>query len=153
MKKFSQWFFALLFFFAAVVYVFPFKKDVKVENVQNVNYVKIGNTELKVEIVSTNEKRAKGLSGRKELKENEGMLFVFDKLAKNYFWMKEMNFPLDIIWFDQNKKIIYLEKNVLPSSYPKSFGSDFDSQYVLEVSAFFSDRNNLKIGDFISFLP
>jgi hypothetical protein len=85
------------------------------------------------------------------LAKNEGMLFVFNHPSQHVFWMKDMNFPIDMIWLDENLKIIYFQKNVLPESYPATFGPDQNSLYVLEVNAGFSDKHNLKIGDSLSF--
>ncbi len=116
------------------------------------NILKIGNTEIKIEIANDDQSRIKGLSGRDSLEEDEGMLFIFDYPDKHSFWMKEMNFPIDIIWLDDNKKIVFIKKEARPESYPESFSSPIDSLYVLEVNASFSDKNNLKVGDEASFL-
>lgn len=118
----------------------------------NIKYAKIAGQMIKVELALTREAQELGLSGRKNLKEYEGMLFIFPKPQKNYFWMKDMNFPIDIIWIDEDFKIIYIEKNVEPSSFPNSFGPGVDNRYVLEISAGFSEKNNLKEGDKVEFL-
>ncbi len=149
MKRFLQIFFAILFL--VIFFIFTWKQRFQVGN--NINYVKIGNLELKVDIANTNETREKGLSGKKELKENEGMLFIFEQPSKNYFWMKDMNFPIDIIWLDENLKVIYIKKDATPESYPESFGTDQNSKYVLEVVSNFSDKNNIRIGDTLYLLP
>ena len=75
------------------------------------------------------------------------MLFVFDHPAQYPFWMKDMNFPIDIIWIDENLKVIFIKKNAVPESYPEVFTSPQNSKYVLEVVAGFSDKYNIKIGD------
>jgi uncharacterized protein len=113
--------------------------------------LKIGQISLNVEIADTDAKREQGLSGKKELAENEGMLFVFNREGYYGFWMKDMNFPIDIAWLDKNKKIIYIEKNVSPETYPKIFNSSAPSLYVLEVHAEFLGKNNIKIGNFVAF--
>jgi uncharacterized membrane protein (UPF0127 family) len=51
-----------------------------------------------VELATTVIQQAKGLSGRTGLGENDGMLFLFNRPAIQSFWMKDMNFPIDIIW-------------------------------------------------------
>ena len=79
------------------------------------------------------------------------MLFIFNS-ADNYgFWMKDMIFPIDIIWIGENKKIVYIEKNVLPESYPKNFSPNVKAMYVLEVLSGFSEKHNIKIGDEVFF--
>ncbi len=113
----------------------------------NVKQFKIGGKILKVEIASTSVQREKGLSGKTSLKEDEGMLFVFDNQGVYYFWMKDMFLPIDIIWFSPEWKIIYIQKNATPDSYPKVFGPSVNSKYVLETISGFAEKNNLKTGD------
>ena len=67
------------------------------------NTVTIGNTVFNVEIASTTAEQTIGLSGRKSLAENEGMFFTFNSPGVQNFWMKDMNFPIDIIWISGNK--------------------------------------------------
>src|SRR3989338_5042145 len=67
--------------------------------------IRISNVKIKAELADTPEKRALGLSGRETLGNDEGMLFVFDEPNTRQFWMKNMNFALDIIWIDENKKV------------------------------------------------
>lgn len=115
--------------------------------------IKIKEKILKVEVADTPFLQEKGLSGRENLNENEGMLFVFNFLDKHGFWMKDMNFPIDIIWLDEEMKIVWIEKNVAPLSYPKIFSPKSDAKYVLEVVSGFSQKSNLQTGDLIEFLP
>ena len=56
----------------------------------------------------------KGLAVKDQLKENEAMFFVFDKPEKHSFWMKDMNFPIDIIWLDSTDKVVHIEQNLQP---------------------------------------
>ena len=121
---------------------------------ENLNVVQLAGKEIAVDIARTDEQREQGLSGRIELKEDEGMLFVFEKGGKHPFWMKDMNFGIDIIWISEDKKVIYIKKNALPESYPEIYGLDAsmeNAKYVLEVVSGFSDKNNLKEGDSVDF--
>jgi uncharacterized membrane protein (UPF0127 family) len=118
---------------------------------KNINLVKINDVFLNVEVVSTNESRAKGLSGRESLREDSGMLFIFNNTGNYLFWMKDMNFPIDIIWIDENYKIVLIEKNIKPDSYPALYGGGSQAKYVLETISGFSDTNNVKIGDTVYF--
>lgn len=112
---------------------------------------KIGETSIKVQIADTIKTRMEGLSGRGELANDEGMLFIFPYSGKHGFWMKDMNFNLDIIWIKENK-IAGISENVkkpetnsfseLETIYPPE---NVDS--VLEVNSEFSKANNLKVGD------
>ncbi len=105
-----------------------------------------------VEVANTTYFLEKGLSGHPPLKNDEGMFFVFQKPDKYGFWMKDMLFPIDIIWIDKDFKIIHIEKSVSPGTYPKVFYPEADSLYVLEVSADEAEKLNLKAGDAIQFL-
>lgn len=111
--------------------------------------IKIDSKEIKVEIADTDEKRERGLSGRKSLGKNEGMLFIFQLPAKYSFWMKDMFFPLDIIWIDENKRVSAISKNIFPETYPASFSPSEDVKYVLEVNAGWAEKNGVKVGGFI----
>ena len=122
----------------------------KNEEISWQNY-KIGNTALKVQVADTVKTRMQGLSGREQLAEDEGMLFVFPYSGKHGFWMKDMNFDLDIIWIKENKVIGISENVKKPET--SSF-SDLETVYppqeidsVLEVNSGFSKTNDLKIGD------
>ena len=105
-------------------------------------YVEIGGQKIFVEIADTDQTRAQGLSGHAPLGDNEGMLFIFPELGTHGFWMKDMLFPIDIIWFDDIansadgvKQIIYIKKSATPESYPEIFSPMKPSKYILEVPA------------------
>ncbi len=119
---------------------------------EDIKQVEIGGQVLNIDLALTSEIQERGLSGRTELKENEGMLFVFPQPGQYAFWMKDMNFPLDIIWIGEDLKVVYIQKNALPESYPESFSPGKNAKYVLEVSTNFADKNNLKEGDSVSFV-
>ena len=88
-----------------------------------------------------------GLSGRTTLENGQGMLFIFDKLDFYGMWMKDMNFPIDIIWINENLQIIDIKTQVLQKSYSEIFYPVQKALYVIEVNAGFSELNNIKIGD------
>lgn len=109
--------------------------------------LKINQTVLRVELADTPTKRAKGLSQREGMVENQGMLFIFEQPGRHSFWMKGMNFPLDIIWFNEEDGIVDIVKDIQPDSFPQTFKPRVPSQYVLEVNAGFVEKNQIKIGD------
>lgn len=111
--------------------------------------VLLNNLPIKAFVADTEAERVQGLSGRNDLNEGEGMLFVFDEPNKYGIWMKNMNFPIDIVWAEDGK-IIYIEKSVSPTSYPKVFYPPSSVRFVLELSAGFCDTHNLKVGDSFS---
>ena len=118
---------------------------------ENIKSVKIGDNILNVDLALTQEAQELGLSFRKSLEENKGMLFVFEVPKKYSFWMKDMNFPIDIIWIGIDDRIVYIKENVKPESFPESFAPSKDSKYVLEAASGFSGKNNLKEGDLVEF--
>lgn len=124
------------------------RKNTEAENIKS---VEIAGRNVKVDLALTAGERARGLSGRIGLGENDGMLFVFDSEGIYPFWMKDMNFPIDIIWINKNLRVIYVKENATPASYPESFSPGEKALYVLEVPAGFSEKNGLKLGDMVSF--
>lgn len=91
--------------------------------------------------------RIKGLSGVKEIADNESMLFVFDIESKHGIWMKEMLVPIDIVWVSAEKKVLHIENNVSPSSYPKVYFPDKKSKFVIELKAGTAQKIKLNLGD------
>jgi uncharacterized membrane protein (UPF0127 family) len=118
---------------------------------ENIKFINIAGEKLGVELAISRAERAQGLSGYPLLAEDKGMLFVFDQSGRHSFWMKDMNFAIDIIWIDENLQIAYIQKDAKPESYPAQFMPDKPAKYVLEVVSGFSEKNNLKIGDKIEF--
>ncbi len=117
----------------------------------NIKYVNFSGARVKVDIASTPASLARGLSGRPSLRSDEGLLFIFDQPGRYSFWMKDMNFPIDIIWLTADLNVAYIKKDASPDSYPATFESPEDAQYVLEVVAGFAERNNIKAGDRVEF--
>ena len=84
------------------------------------------------------------------LADDKGMLFVFDEPGKRSMWMKNMQFHLDIIWFDENGSVVSIKKNVPPCITPlevmscKSDGvSAENAQYVLEMTSGYVDEHSI----------
>jgi len=134
-----------------IIGAFLINQPVKNLAPENIKYVKIAGQNVKVDLALTEEIQAQGLSGRVSLKDNEGMLFIFPQSGNYSFWMKDMNFPIDMIWLNENKKVIYIKRNARPEFFPESYGPDENSKYVLEVISGFSEKNNLKVGDRVEF--
>lgn len=101
---------------------------------------------FKVEIADTMKKKEKGLSGRASLPQDQGMLFVFSEPGNYYFWMKDMNFPLDFIWINGNE-IVDISKNIKPEEYqlPKSLTSKKPADKVLEINAGIAEKLQINI--------
>jgi uncharacterized protein len=109
---------------------------------------------LVADIAATDEQRTKGLSVKDRLDENEAMLFVFDYEAEHTFWMKNMKFPIDIIWIDSDKTVVYIEHNVEPCStelFCPTYRPDHDSLYVLEAIGGFAETHDIVEGTLVEF--
>ena len=112
-------------------------------------YIDLFGKTIVVEVSETKEALEKGLSGHEPLSSDQGMLFVFSKPEKYGFWMKDMTFPIDIVWVDQNFNIVHIEESVLPETYPKVFYPKEPALYVLEVYSGQALNLGLKIGQSI----
>lgn len=102
---------------------------------------------LRVSVAETEAARRQGLSGVSSIEEDEGMLFIFEKEGDYLFWMKDMNFPIDIIWINDDLKIVHVEENVKPENFPVRYASPEPARLVLETNAFFAKTFNLREGD------
>lgn len=162
-QKFSPWILASIVSLIGIMafIVFASKKS-GTENTtmesQGQNYttqnLSIGNNvTIPVEVADTAKKRELGLSYRKSLPENQGMLFIFDSPVYLTFWMKGMNFPLDMIWIGEDNAIVDITENV-PNPAPNT--PEFDlptyrpsnpAKMVLEVNAGFVKKNGIEVGD------
>lgn len=111
---------------------------------------RLGDVLINLEVADTPAERALGLSGRASLAPDQGMMFVFPNAGQWGIWMKDMKFPLDIIWLDEQKEIVHIEENVLPETYPKVFTPLVPAKYVLEVNAGFVKSQGIKINAILS---
>jgi len=111
--------------------------------------LKIDKMTLNVELADTPEKKEKGLSNKRSLAENQGMLFVFDHPDFYSFWMKDMFFPIDIIWIGKDLKIIDITKDVWPDTYPKNFKPSSPIKYAIEVNAGWILKNEIAMGTYV----
>ncbi len=107
----------------------------------------IGDTQISIDIADTPPSQARGLSGRSSLYDIEGMLFLFPRDGRYGFWMKDMQFPIDIIWLDKDWMVTEVTESLDPSTYPDVSYSQDPVRAVLEVAAGFSERHGVKIGD------
>lgn len=109
-----------------------------------------GNT-YTVEVARTSEERKDGLSGRDGLNNNWGMLFIFEtKDLYPSFWMKDMKFPLDILWVNDGE-IVQINENALVQTVNNNseytiYRPSTPVDYVLEFNSGFAQENNIKVG-------
>ncbi len=100
---------------------------------------------LVVEVVSTPEKLYLGLSHRPGLPEGRGMLFLMGSLDRHVFCMRDMHFPIDIIWIADGR-VAGVHENLSPRD-PGGFQAPTPVSWVLEVPAGFARRHGIKVGD------
>jgi len=118
--------------------------------------ITINGIDIQVEIADTNLLRQKGLSNRDSLEEGKGMLFIFEtQNIRPTFWMKDMQFAIDIIWINDNQ-ISQIMKNVRPDlpgasdSNRAIYKPNDEIDLVLEVPANYSDKVGIKEGDLVA---
>ena len=102
-----------------------------------------------VELAVTPGKIARGLMFREYLDSDKGMLFVFKEEGNYPFWMKNTLIPLDIIWINGDKEVVYISENATPckEDFCPQINPSKDAKYVLEVNGVISKKIGLKIGD------
>jgi uncharacterized protein len=110
--------------------------------------VKINSTTFAVEIAKTDEERQLGLSDRKSLDQGKGMLFLFDQPGNYSFWMKNMQFPLDLIFIKDNT-VVSVSQNAQPAKgneNPPLFFPEGPINKVLEINAGLAQKYGIKKG-------
>ncbi|MCH2518783.1 MAG: DUF192 domain-containing protein [Dehalococcoidia bacterium] len=119
--------------------------------------VSISGVSFTVDVADTPEKRFQGLSGRPVLEEGTGMLFIFQEERKHTFWMKDMRFPLDMVWIDASCAVADITTGV-PSPPPDSndsvlptYSPSAPATYNLEINAGVAAASGLKTGDPVTF--
>ena len=118
--------------------------------------VRIGGTNFTVEVADNPEARAKGLSGRASLPPGAGMLFIFEEARVHTFWMKDMMFPLDLVWIGEQCTVASISPNVPPptaeqadSDLPR-FRPTQPVRYVLEINGG-EAAAQIQVGDLVAF--
>lgn len=117
-------------------------------------YVELGGERFTVELARTDAELARGLMFRDELAKGHGMLFLWDHEAPRAFWMKNTRIPLDILYFDAERKLVSVAANTPPCSLGDrcpSYPSEGPAQYVLELNAGEARRLKLERGAEIRF--
>src|SRR3989338_3376126 len=99
-----------------------------------------------VEVAQTEKERIQGLSGRNEMP-NDGMFFIFDKDGRHGIWMKDMQFPIDILWLGSDFAVVDFKENVLPNTYPEIFVPESPVRYVVEIPSGMLHRLGVQKGD------
>ena len=125
----------------------------------NANEIKFQNSSLtiqtkdseyifNIEIAITEQERSRGLMHRKELKQTEGMLFLYPKNQIIKMWMKNTLIPLDMIFINNSGKIIDIFKMTIPKDLTP-IGPDVKLKGVLEINGGLTSYLNINKGDLI----
>ena len=111
-------------------------------------WVELGNQRYAIEIADDDAERARGLMFRDALPSGHGMLFIHDAEEPQAYWMKNTKIPLDILYFDDDRKLVAQQRDVPPCSLGDgcpSYPSDAPARYVLELNA--GEAARLKLAD------
>jgi uncharacterized protein len=148
--------FVLLYFFRVQQNDLSVNENNLMANVQQMEFIPQGKVNfikedkivsgINVEIADTPERTSQGLMFRKNLNEDQGMLFIFDDYRQRRFHMKNTIIPLDIIFADSNLTIVKIHKNTIPFSETKLY-SGKPVKYAVEVNAGYTAKNNITEGD------
>jgi len=106
------------------------------------------------ELAETPEQRQLGLMFRERINPDQGMLLVFEEEDYIGIWMKNVNFPLDLLWLDQEKRIVHIECDVPPCQDDPcpSYSPQIPGMYVLELKAGSVKDHGLKLYDRLEFI-
>ncbi len=131
-----------------VVGVLTIPADSKLADVKfKTGTVKLDDVTLDVQVAQTDAQKVRGLMFQNELPYNQGMIFVFDSEQVIPIWMQNMQFALDILWFDADGNVVDIEKNLPPcksaletTMCPVQDAYGKKAKYVLEVTSGFADK-------------
>jgi uncharacterized membrane protein (UPF0127 family) len=106
------------------------------------------------ELAASPEERARGLMFRDRIQEDQGMLFLFSEEDVHSFWMKNMRFPIDILWLDKAKRIVHLESRVPPCPQEPcpTYVPASAAAYVLELQSGCAEKHGLRLSDRLEFI-
>ena len=117
-------------------------------NFQPTTQVRLGSSVFNVQLATTEPAREQGLSGVEKLAKNGGLLLVYEKVGIHGIWMKDMKLPIDIIWMNSEKKVIYIVTDASPElDITKTYLPKSPAKYVLEIPAGAAKKSAIKIGD------
>ena len=128
-------------------------QDSKLESVEFPRgMIQIDDVIVEVQVADTKPRHVRGLMFQEQLPYDQGMIFVFDNQGSHSLWMLNMQFPLDMIWFDDAGKVVHIETNVPPCKTAleittcQSIVPSAKATYILEVTSGFVEMNNVTVG-------
>ena len=133
-----------------VIGMLTLPSDSKLESVEFPRgTILVDDVAIEVQIADSEPRRVRGLMFQDQLPFDQGMIFVFDKPGLYSLWMLNMQFSLDMIWFDSDGNVVHIEKDVPPCKTVveiagcQSVIPENEATYVLEVTSGFIDQNNI----------
>ena len=130
-----------------IIGIYSIPSDSKLESVEFPRgTIKVDDNVLEVQIADDESKRIRGLMFQEELPYDQGMIFVFDESGVYSLWMLNMQFSLDMIWFDEQGNVVHIETDIPPCETPteimacQSIVPSGEAKYILEVTAGFVDQ-------------
>ena len=114
--------------------------------------IRIDDTVVQVQIADTQPRRVLGLMHQNELPYDQGMIFIFDTVGQYSMWMRNVQFSLDMIWFDENGVAVHIEKDVPPcltaveAMTCPSINPEVRALYILEATAGFVEMHDIQVG-------
>lgn len=113
--------------------------------------LRVGAAAFRVAVADSDKERRRGLSGVHTMDPSEGLYFVYPTPRPLHFWMKEMQFPIDILWIGNDHKVVHIVENVGPETFPTVFHWPHPAQYALEINAGRAREVGIAIGDMVVF--
>ena len=116
--------------------------------------IRINGVRTRAMLADTPLKRTIGLMYRKGISRSSSMLFVFANEGKHGIWMRNMNFPIDVIWLDVRKKVVHLEENLQPCTVLlgcKTYHPNKAAKYVMEAPPGFIEKSRIRKNQAASF--
>lgn len=114
--------------------------------------LKLGNGVFKAKMATNDADREKGLAGVTSMPSDEALIMVYSYEFRWKIWMKDMKIPIDIIWLNKDKKVIYIVKNAVPKdSTLRTFEPKELAKYVIEMSSGAVGDNSIDIGQTAEF--
>ncbi|WP_440985015.1 DUF192 domain-containing protein [Xanthomonas sontii] len=120
------------------------------------HWVELGGHRYEVELAQNDATRARGLMFRDQMEADHGMLFIHDREEPQAYWMKNTKIPLDILYFDNQRKLVAQQRDVPPCSAGDAcppYPSNAPARYVLELNAGQAEQLKLQDGTELRFGP
>jgi uncharacterized membrane protein (UPF0127 family) len=139
---------ALFIIFVVVLVVFVVLPSITEPTTTN---LQLGSSIFHARVATNDDDRTRGLSGVTELKSDQALLMAFPSEGECGIWMKDMKVPIDIVWLNKDKKVIYIVLSASPDSYPKVFKPKTPAKYVVELPAGMVDGAAIKTNNMATF--